>query len=331
MRNFIPKEFRFSHKFAFFIHDLLAQNIVEGEKAGIFTTEFSVDSNEIDKKIESMNQQEFWDWLSIYDKPAHFEVIYKNLLIALISDLCHFIYEGLKCSEKGKLAVSYALFRKPFKDNLLILEWLLADPEDFLEKFYDEDSEIYNPQKLSPDQKKSIIEKAIDELDSKLFTAEFIYDLRYNRSLPFSFAGPWDKANHLITSFEKIKTERQNLNFVFLSEDAIYSQWSGIYSLLPVLLHHSFGIIEKLISTISQRDTSVKDTTLDRLNAGFLLWRDSLGHQSEVKISDMKVTGDCENCKKPVRIPGKRFLTQVYKHGFAECKSCKHPIYLDDG
>lgn len=330
MRNFIPKELRFSHKFAFLIHDLLAQNIAEGEKAKVFDTTFKFDSQKTARKIQKMSSEELWSWLAQNDKVAHYEVIYKHIFVALLSDFCHFVYEGLKCSEKGKLTVSYALFRKPFKDNLLILEWLLADPSDFMDKFYNEDSKIYNPQKLSPERKKEIIEKAIKETKLNLFDAEFIYDLRYNRSLPFSFSSTWDKANHLITSFEKIKTEKQNINFVFLSDESQYGKWYGIYSLLPVLLYHSFSIVECLFSTIAQRDVSLKDVAFDQCKAGFILWGNSIGYETKIKISNMSITGDCDECNQPIRMTGTRFLNQVFVNGFAKCKNCERKIYLSD-
>ena len=100
MKNFIPKEFRFSHKFAFLIHDLLAQNIALGEEAKIFDTVIEFDSPETSQKIQKMNQEEFWEWLSQHHKDSHYIIFYKQIFLALLSDFCHFVYEGLKCLRK---------------------------------------------------------------------------------------------------------------------------------------------------------------------------------------------------------------------------------------
>jgi hypothetical protein len=329
MRNFIPKEFRFSHKFSFFLHDLLVNIVAEGEKAKIFNTTVKFKSPEITKKVTKMNQEEFWDWLSKNDKVAQVEIMYKQIIVALLSDFCHFVYEGLKCSEKAKITVSYALLRKPFKDNLLIFEWLLAEPEDFMSKFYSEDSLIYNPQKLTPERKKEIIKKAIDKTPNKRFDADVLYDLRYNRSHISSFSGAWDKANHLVTTFDKIKTEKQNINFVFLNPDTQYSEWLHLYSWLPILLLHSFEVVESLLLTFAKRDPKIKDTAFDQCLAGFVLWGESVGH-GKSSVTKFKVNAECSDCKLNFRLSGKQFLKRIFDNGFFECKNCGDKAYLGD-
>ena len=43
--NFLPKEFISAHELCFFIHDLLANTLVSGEKQDIFNYEFSLESS----------------------------------------------------------------------------------------------------------------------------------------------------------------------------------------------------------------------------------------------------------------------------------------------
>lgn len=329
MRNFIPKEFRFGHKFSFFLHDLLAQIIAEGEKAKVFETVIKFKSTKEANKVRKMNKEKFWVWLSQNDRDNHYEIIYKQVVLALLSDFCHFVYEGLKCSEKAKMTVSYALFRKPFKDNLLVFEWLLAEPADFMDKFYNEDSLIYNPQKLSPERKKELIQKAIEKTHNHRFDADVLYNLRYNRSHAFSFSGAWDKANHLVTTFDKIKTEQQNINFVFLSPDAQYSQWLQLYSWLPILLLHTFEVVESLLLTFANRDKSIKDVAFDQCFAGFLLWGEIFQDET-LPIFKSKIFGECSGCKSESRFTGKQFLKKVFDQGFANCKNCGEKFYLKD-
>ena len=50
--------------------------------------------------------------------------------------------------EKRKFAVGYALLRKPLKENLLFLSWLLADQDDFINRgFYE--SFFDGPQRIA--------------------------------------------------------------------------------------------------------------------------------------------------------------------------------------
>ena len=126
MKNVLPSEFKIGHEFAFFLHDLLAQIVVEGEKANIFQVPVTFRSQADAEAIRDLSGEELWSWLQAnrYEW-VNLELSYKQLIVALLADFCQFVYEALRCSEKGKLAVTYTLLRKPFKDNLFYLEWLL--------------------------------------------------------------------------------------------------------------------------------------------------------------------------------------------------------------
>ncbi len=134
----IPKPYRFAHNFAFYLHDTLVHHLVSGEQAGIFNLHFELPSN-TDFDIEGFNRlhgEELWQWLEDNDHIWVLdEMVYRQTLAAVLSDLCHFVFEALCCSQKAKLTVTYALLRKPFRENLLILEWLLGDPEGFCTTF----------------------------------------------------------------------------------------------------------------------------------------------------------------------------------------------------
>jgi hypothetical protein len=72
------------------------------------------------------------------------------------------LFEALSCSRKEKLAVTFALLRKPLRENLLYLEWLLADPEELLTRFYSRSIAELAFEKLAaaPGLTMSVIEKA---------------------------------------------------------------------------------------------------------------------------------------------------------------------------
>jgi hypothetical protein len=63
--------------------------------------------------------------------------------------LLPFIFVALKSSAAAKISVAYSLFRKPFTDNLFILEWLLSKTrENSLLNFYSEEPESYEPSRV---------------------------------------------------------------------------------------------------------------------------------------------------------------------------------------
>lgn len=131
-RNFIPEEYKFAHEYCFFLHDLLANIVVVGEQEKIFHHRFKLKDPEHVKQLEGKSGEELAEWMETNGYAAEFyETNRRQIIVALLSDFCHFIYEALECSRKGKLTVSFALLRKPLKENLFYFEWLLADSVDY--------------------------------------------------------------------------------------------------------------------------------------------------------------------------------------------------------
>src|SRR5262245_18257238 len=124
MPRMLPKEFELGHDLCFVLHDFLAEHVVEGERAGILSFSVPLTRPEDANAMEGLGGEAFWLWCEangyrhILDQYS-----YRNLIFGLLSDMCHFIFEGLKCSEKGKLSVAFSNFRKPLQDNLFYLEW----------------------------------------------------------------------------------------------------------------------------------------------------------------------------------------------------------------
>ena len=134
----LPDEFRLGHDLAFILHDLLTDYVVQGERARLLFFEVLLKNAEDARAMEARQGVELWEWCEANGyRHVLDEHTYRNLIFGLLSDMCQFVYEGLKCSEKGKLTVALSNFRKPLQDNLFFLEWLLADWPGFLIKFRD--------------------------------------------------------------------------------------------------------------------------------------------------------------------------------------------------
>ena len=135
-KSVIPDEFRFSHDYCVFLHDVLADIVVSGEKARIFDVTFRFESPEEAADVSKVKNDEIFQWLESHGRAAQAgEIIFRQVLVALISDFCHFIFEALRSSSKGKLTVAFTLLRKPLKETLLTFEWLLADRPGFIDAF----------------------------------------------------------------------------------------------------------------------------------------------------------------------------------------------------
>lgn len=97
-------------------------------------------------EVESFeNAEDIYEWL---DNNEYHDVALSqftsHVFFSLLKDFCYYIYESISCSKRGKVTVAYSLLRKPLRDNLLYLEWLLADNEEFYQKIMFEDINEYD-------------------------------------------------------------------------------------------------------------------------------------------------------------------------------------------
>jgi hypothetical protein len=335
----LPEQFRFSHEFAFFLHDILASVVVVGERAGIFNTRVHFDSSSDIEAFSRLSGDELWNWLQEngYEE-AIFEIAYKQSIVALLSDLGHFVYEALSCSEKGKLTVAYSLLRKPFKENLFYFEWLLADPEDFKQKFHEEGTDtlvLVGRQSVPRERRLEIIQEAVAKTRfPDWVSAQFLYDLRYSRDADYGFDRLWNQATHLITTFRAFRTEDENFNFVFSTRGAHLDQWRHIYSLVPLLLYHTVEVIEALIATITDLDSLEIDWDYTRRVAGFGLWvRDFYSDERNGLLQSLlnnwnNLNLKCPKCGRTVNFD-EVSLERLYKLGEVKCRACRKRFKLN--
>lgn len=203
-----------------------------------------------------------------------------------------FIHTALKCSDKGKLTVTFATLRKALKDNLLILEFLNADKRDFFRRFNNPSQELIIGG-ISEEDKKKIIKNNCKIIGFSEKLGNGIHDLRYKRGFKSGLASLFDQALHITTNNRHFKTERQNFNFIFSGTKAIESQWKLIYNTLPLLMMYfvqtSYHLLNKNITKKIKKENYLVD---------FIFWKDFLG--KKVKNSSFKVI--CNKCKRKTKI-----------------------------
>jgi len=336
MPEFLPKKYEFIHDYCFYIHDLLAGIIKEGERSNIFniTLNFKVDEHK--KSIEGKNGEELITWMRNkgYQNEI-FSLYLRQIYVALLSDYCHFIYEALDCSIKAKLTVSYALMRKPFKDNLFYLEWLLANPNKVLALFDNENGVLeIRVDKFKPEEKVQIITEAMNKTWLKQWIdPKIIYALRYRKDMYYGFEPLWQKANHLITTNKYYTTEDANFNLVFSNNFSKVTQWDHIYSILPILLFYSYNIIETLVKTFAKRknefDYLIDYKVLIGLCASLSIspWKEELEILPKLLSDLMNLDMPCVKCGNNIKLKDIDFIIS-FKKNFVKCDKCKERIYF---
>lgn len=286
----LPEEFEFSHWYSFFLHDQLVETLKSAEKANVFNSTIEFTDKSHGQAIEGLSGEQFI--LGLEENGYKEEVLvlyYKQLCAALLSDFLHFIYESLKSSRKGKLTVAYALLRKPLKENLFYMEWLLSRPGDFLERFEEENPNRFklpHPDGQTESEHIAIIREALENTKTGLWMhPEFIHELRFKKNSPISLEPLWQKANHLVTTFKYMKTEECNLNFVFSNSDAHYSQWSEYYQFVPILLFHAVEVVEALLKRFARREDEETDIMPLRTVAGMMLYLENPPWESDMSVA----------------------------------------------
>ena len=325
----LPEEYRFAHDYCIDLHNRLVQLIVFGHDNGSFLTEFKIQQSD-QRDVES----DFWKWLEENGKGEILgEVLLKSLFPALLSDFCHFVLEALNSSEKGKLTVAYALLRKPLRENLYYLEWLLAEPENLLNKLYDKPAIERSFSKIGAESTlKSIIRKSIARTThSEFHNADFLWELRWNKHAEFGFDGMCNKAMHLVTTKTPIDTEVCNFNFIFSDGDSIESQWLHIYTTLPGLLFYAVDVCESLMAMILGDFMDDHNVTACYNLIGMTICifeKDETPTASEARDIAQDWGFRCPHCKEKLP-PDENVFRVLYDNKEARCPLCDKLMDLE--
>jgi hypothetical protein len=335
----IPDEFKLGHDLAFGLHDLLVEHVVLGEQSKLQFFSMQFKCPEDAQSLEGVQQgEDFWNWCEANGyRHVLDEHTYRSLAFALLSDMCHFLYEGLKCSEKGKLAVAFSDFRKPFQDNLFYLEWMLADRPGFLSCFQTGPEHI-DTSKLGEQRKArrlEIIGKAMDQTQmGRWVDPEWLYELRYEKASEFSLDKIFNHATHLVTTYKHYATSPENMNFIFQNDDDRQGMWRYLYLTLPMVLMHALFVVRALFKTFAP-DFKPHDAFTDLwLLCGLLLSSQDIGvtRQRDTAaalfnefLTDIPL--DCPRCKATVELTDTN-MRRFWDRGDIRCQACNFFIQI---
>lgn len=240
----VPARWRRAHEAAFYFHDRIVLAMREVHRLGprIVEVRGPRPANISAEQLLSMDGISLARALGENEKAK--KLLLGEVTLALIADALHYICESLYSYEKGKLSVSLSLLRKPMKENLLHLEWIVADDEEFLSAFSSAERKNLSIETITPEQRKRIIRTAIQKTQAAAFEdEEFLFNLRYNKQ--FNGLEPlWQKAQHLTTTHQSVLTEPENFNFIFanpIQTSKIYDFVAPLYLSLTIHFYDMAG------------------------------------------------------------------------------------------
>jgi hypothetical protein len=331
MPDYLPEKYRYSHDYALFLNDILTDFVKTGEEYGIFHTSFELKDEAQGEGFEKAQDDGKWEWLEANGYgDALANVIYRQVTAALLSDFCHFVFEALSSSKKGIITVAYSLLRKPFKDNLFYLEWLLADPEGFIEAFTRGGPDMPENHRRNRATRFPIIEEAIRRTrQPEIFEVDLIDEMRYDRQAEHGFAGTWDQASHLITTFSAIRTSQEGFNFVF-SAPRPDEHWAFLYERFPFLLYYAVEVVEGVIARLVPASATLDDSNRHRRSIGFMLRLDSIG-MLPMTAEDQRIElPECPHCGIPVLLDIEN-MRMFVESMMMKCQKCRAELDAGDG
>lgn len=319
----IPPNLRARHEYCFFLHDQCVHMLKEyaERKADLVTIKFQSDITA--KQFQEIADAE--DPIEALRKTGYPEeakrVILNQITMAMVSDCLHHIFEALKCFEKRKIVVALNLLRKPLKDNLTYLAWMLGDEEGFYSEFMMGDPERLTQKRLG-NARVEILSKAIvkTKLDS-MIDASVLNALLFDRKSANGLEGLFQHAVHLITvQHIELRTLPQNFNFIFANpeDDDIY--WA-VFNSLPYILLFLSHVSAGLFNRMRIMDEGAHNAFYLRSVYGLCLIEDKGEVQSLLhEILAQNVT--CKTCGSNLKVTRYNAVRIVMTESF-RCTSCK--------
>ena len=170
-------------------------------------------------------------------------------------------------------------------------------------------------------------------IQPELYSADWIFELRYVRSSTNSFAGLWDQALHLVTSHTAIRTAPKNLNFIFSDEPALESQWKHLYTRLPYLLSYALDLSHLIAGALLGFPPPPTEHMLLHRQIALALYADELEYLNHsrrtsrtVLAMQRKLNMRCVSCGSVVR--GKLHMKKLYMMKEFACRTCSTAVGL---
>ncbi len=273
-----------------------------------------------EQEFEGVNILEWMKERNLIEPYRHH--VLSHVVLALTADLLNFLYEALRAFEKRKFSVGFSLLRKPLKEHILYLAWVLADDADFISRFESKNYKTLSG--VTKDRQIELISNAISHLaSSEMFDPQVVWAMIYSKKHPYGFEPTWQRATHLVTSMgDLLKTEDYSLNFVFEDprDDGYYE---FLYSKLPYLLIYVMQLSLEVFSRISAvNEKTYAHLVITTMGCYEALFRDGRSqHIARMLNSQMGELLKCLHCDAKLKVT-KKNAPALYLTEQILCKNC---------
>jgi len=252
---FLPEKYQEKHDMCEFLITQIESFITDNAYS-----ELKYHSIQLEENINIDKDEHILDFLlRTKGKEQHDKIILASIIHSTIIDICYFVQEALLTSLKQRLTVTFALLRKPFVYDLVILLRAFFT-DDFIDEFNSDPK--FDATKLAKRDLKELLSISTEHLTtnnvspSVYINANELYDFIFNKAKDDSLINITNKALHPSTTYnENNLTGVQNLNFFFSTKADIETQWDYVYRRLPYFLLYMNELIETIMFGFLQFDT----------------------------------------------------------------------------
>lgn len=328
----VPKQFYFVNNICAHLYDQFTEVFSDPLYLEMHSSSIEYNGDEkLRKAIEEGNEHVF----DLLNKAGRFKdlelTISKHVFMSILGDMVNFIYESMVIAKKGKISVAYALLRKPFTDQLMMLEQILANRKDFVDRyFHDGDPRSYDPSGRNIDKKK-VIDLADKKLNFIFSDADIIYSIRYDKSCETGINWMTNHALHIVTNDKSYQTEKQGLNFTFpINDKELEEYYEHYYYAVSMLLVYTAGIVDKIVfGFIDNKSNRVEKKLFQRFLACAMLYDEKNSSSSKKMYAAFTkiLTTYCPICNHVNKFTKRNFVAYFFDQTFF-CKKCFNPVEL---
>lgn len=310
-----PKHYQ-KHNYLTFCNDVLVSILKYADQKKLSSIQLEFKTPTDAKMFAEKTDDSTWqDWLLQNGyRDQLYNVYYRHTFFSLIGDFCNYMLESINCAAKMKVAVSYALLRKPIKDTLGFIEWLYVDKNEVLDLLIQG-----KPADLEISKDKAKTHTTIVE---QKHGGNSFFSFRYDKTSETSLEHIWNNASHLITTKYKIsKTEPGNLNFVF-ADESILRHFSDYYYLtVPAIMMYAVDLICDMFEEFAPLNKyTIMMNKLNRIVRATAILNEAPFEQINGLYRDLNIPIICPRCGLEMNMTDRR----IYKFlcGKSRCIRC---------
>jgi hypothetical protein len=313
-----------AHEYCYFLHDACIQLLREYEKeeAHLVSLKFK-DEDEAAQFYTIVNAASTIEALhSIGRTDEARRATLNSIVLVMVSDCFHHIFEALHCMERRKFIVALNLFRKPLLDSLIFLSWMLGDEDDFYEAFTTQSPEALTS-KIIGNRRSTIFASALSRTEiASTVNAGSLHSMLFDDANERGLYRLLQRAVHLVTAQRiKLRTEPQNFNFIYKrhTDDDVYI---AVYDTLPAVMLYLSHVVLGLFDRMQPMDAGSKAAFTVRSIYGLHLVEGDQAIAIQQRLSILSDYVRCSTCNTAPKLTYHNAARILMTESF-RCTACK--------